>query len=464
MPTSPQRIVDRPSVSTALGRAGGGDVVAFASPSPRENSKHADLAALAAIRDYMANHPASVDQIRDAVGYWADGKEESAAVHLRDPADLIPVLTDLRNRFNQKATIGFAEDANGPDLMHVLRVRETDPDKIHTDLSRHGVEYKTVVPGSTGSIVYNLDSGGVLKGAMAAYAREQRAHLDSVPGTVHFVGGDERPNPDPVKLSLKESINKAQRVGDYFVKTPRDAGSPFAEEQAGRVFSVIGLPHIPVRAHRDQVVARWTDGLQSISENPHRVRDVYSPERLGHLTFGEWLVSAGDRIGRNYQTHPTLGLIGNDYGHAFHPLTDEWPLWGRARGDVKNRKVPPVESYKSLAATPSKYAEYHPHVSALPGLLRHLGLADRDQHLATKIPSGAVQAALDDEKTLLDAAREATRDLPEDERAHAVKAMKSRIDAVRRHVTNRGPLTIGDLVRLTEEVRHEATARAARPE
>ena len=66
--------------------------------------------------------------------------------------------------------------------------------------------------------------------------------------------------------------------------------------------------------------------------------------------------------------------------------------------------------------------------------------------------------------TLLDAAHKATEDLPDAERKLAVAAMKARIDAVRRHVTNRGPLTIGDLVRLTDEVRYEATARTPRPE
>lgn len=475
MAAHPQRIVERlaaagtlPSagdVANALGRAGGGDVVAFASPSQREGSKHADMAALSAVHDYLRNHPAAVEQVKDAIGYWADGKEESAAVHLRNKNDLEPVLEDLRRRFNQKATIGFAEDANGPDLMHVISVRESDPDKIHTDLSKHGVEYKTVVPGPTGSTVYNLDSGGVLRDPIAAYAREQRAHVDSVPGTVHFVGGDERPQTDPVKLALHESLNKAARVGDFFVKTPRKAGSPHAEEQAARVFGLIGLPHIPVRHQGGKVYARWQDGLQSISENPERVKEHYSPDRMGHLTFGEWLISAGDRIGRNYQTHPAMGLIGNDYGHAFHPLTDEWPNWGRrTEGTIEKWKAPPVESYKSLAATPSKYAEYHPQVSALPGLLRHLGLADREQHLATKVPAPAVQAALDNEKTLLDAAHKATEDLPDAERKLAVAAMKARIDAVRRHVTNRGPLTIGDLVRLTDEVRYEATARTPRPE
>jgi hypothetical protein len=452
------------SLTSALGRARGGDAVAFVSPSQREGSKHADLAALTQIRDYLAGKGHAGD-VQDGVGYWADGKEESAAVHT-DRGSLVPLLHDLRNRFNQKATIGFHEDATGPDLMHVLRVRDTDPDKIHSDLTRHGVEYKTVIPGKTGSVVYSLDSGGVLKVPVEAYAREQRAHLDTVPGHVHFIGGDERPNPEPVKLALHESVNKAGRQGDLFVKTPSEAGSPHAEAQAARVLKVIGVPHLHVEEKDGNVVGPWRDGLVGLADSEGNVdreglKRAYNPDHIGRLAFAEHLLNAGDRVGRNYQLDPEHGLIGIDYGHAFHPMTDEHGYHKMMKG---RGKIPAIESYKSLASTPTKYAENHPLVSALPGALKNTGLADREQFKSIRVPDRHVRAALANEPALLDAAWKATTDLPEEERQHAVKAMKMRLDAYRDHLTNRGPITIGDLVRITQEVRDEATRRAARPQ
>jgi len=437
--------------------APGGDYFVFASPSEREGSKHADMAALEPLVDYARAHPA-VEDVDPGVGYWADGKEESGLAWVRSAADVPRVAADLRDRFNQKATIGFAQGL-GDDAAHILRVRETDPDKVHADLSRHGVEYKTVVPGPHGATVYVLDSGRVLSAPVRAYANEVGAHLDTIPGTVHFEGGDERPRPTKgtsVKLSLKESINKARREGDQFVKEIGSAGSPYAEHAAARVFSAIGLPHLPIDLDGEKIRAPWTDGLVSASDNHQAFRrHVRDTDRIGALTLGEWLVGAGDRIGRNYQTHDDLGLIGNDYGHAFHPLTDQWPDFRDAKRTGKN---PPVESYKSLASSPNKWAEYHPHVSALPGLLRHLGLS-REEYHDIRVPGAAVEAALKNSDALVTAARDATRDLPEDERALAAEAMRLRLSHLKNHLTTRGTLTIRDLVKLTEDVRREAERR-----
>lgn len=559
MTTHPQVLVDRMRASGTLPSPAalappGGDYFVFASPSEREGSKHADMSALEPLSAYARVHPA-VEDVEPGVGYWADGKEESGLVWVKDAASVPAVAHDLRERFNQKATIGFAQ-GTGPDSAHILRTRETDPDKIHAQLSDHGIEYKTVIPGPRGSTVFVLDSGNVLASPVSAYAKQTGAHLDSIRGTVHFVGGDERPravgtsvklsrkfpkgpiwqkpngelwadekarshmdtasrgnttihdmmeagwnrvipigstlvvhnesrrpsqrqkdalidhaleeghdtinydsgNDDrdiwtKLRLSLKESINKARREGDTFVKDVGSAGSPHAEEAAASVFRTIGLPHLPVREHEGRVVGPWVAHLTSASDDPSAFRrHLGDTDRIGHLTLGEWLVGAGDRIARNYQTHPSLGLIGNDYGHAFHPLTDLWP-------DHKGGQNPPVESYKSLARSPNKWAEYHPHVSALPGLLRHLGLPREDHH-AIRVPDQAVKSALLNADTLVRAAHNGTRDLPEHERALAGEAMKLRLANLARHFTNHGRVTIGDLVKLTEDVRREASSRA----
>ncbi len=259
-----------------------------------------------------------------------------------------------------------------------------------------------------------------------------------------------------MKLALEHSMNKARRIGSYFVKTPKEGGSPHAEHAAADVFRTIGLPHIPVQHRNGRVFSKWIDGLQSIEDAPEKLKQHATPDRVAHIALGEWLIGAGDRVARNYQTHPTMGLMGNDYGHAFHPLTNEW---GYLKEMQKRGRKPAVESYNSLSLSPNKYAENHPHASALPASLRNLHGITRDDHSAMRVPSQAVASALNNEQLLADAAHRATTDLPEDERSHAVAAMKARLAALRDHVTNRGPVTVGDLATLTHKVRDEASRR-----
>lgn len=595
-----QRLLDEsrmpsgPDLAAAVGAAHPirGDHFVLGSPSLREGSKHADHEALTPYIEYANSRP-GVLGVEPGVGYWADGKEESGLAWVASPAHVPAIAADLRDRFNQKAVIGFAEDREGPDAAYILHTAEKDPDKIHDGLMRHGVEYKTVVGKPHGSTVYVIDSGRVQGQSVAAWAKETGAHMDAVHGRAHFEGGDERPRPigptklsradvraiaagvrespddtgmaalrdflqdandprghlfsehsspnawhgvtrgilarvtrfhqfpdgtklfhirdgknhtlswdpdpvpdspvpigtrtftkpelhtwvaqfpdgdreklaeflklsgpkKPIKLSLEHSLNKARRIGNVFVKTPGESGSPHAEHAAASVFKTIGLPHIPVQERGGRVYSKWIDGLKSLEDDPSALKRHADPERIGHLALGEWLVSAGDRLPRNYQTHPTLGLIGNDYGHSFHPLTNEWAYHKMMQ---KRGRKAAVESYNSLAQSPNMYAEFHPLGGAVPAYLRnHLGV-DRDAHSSMQVPASAVAAALDNEPALVDAAHRATTDLPDDERQHAVAAMKARIHALREHVTNRGRLTVGDLVTLTQKVRDEASRR-----
>lgn len=455
----------------------------FVSPSVREDSTIPE-----ALRAYKSGALAPLESAapsgQNGLGFWRDGAEESRLVHVPTPDDVPVVGAKLGKQFKQKAVIGFM-GGSGADSWHTVRVPDRDPEKIHADLLRHGVEYKTVVPDATGSVVHILDTGSGLSDAVNGYAKEAGGRVTSKPGTVWFAGADTREDAareydrilggatkaaDPVKLARVDhvaaagSINRAGRSGNTFVKEANDSGSPWAEEAAHKALTLLDVPHIPMHARelpsgRVLNFSPWVDGVKSISDVSREpngfatLKAAVNHEQVAKTVFGEWVIGAGDRIGRNYAVHPQHGLIGNDYGHAFHPLTDEWILH-------KKKADSPVESYKSLAKSPSKYAEYHPNTTALASLLPHVGVS-RDQFHGLKVPSDTVarlDAHYDD---LLAAARHAVKDLPEDEAGHAVRAMQARLDAVRDHVRRTGSLTIRDLIALTDRVRNEATARGS---
>jgi len=126
-------------------------------------------------------------------GFWADGAEESRIVSLENARALAQMAARLGKAAQQKAVVYFAE-GDGNDVAHVLTVPDSDPARVAAEMLRHGIEYKTIVPGgsSSGVIAHVLDFGGGLSPNVEAYARESRAAHARRIGTAHLVGGETR--------------------------------------------------------------------------------------------------------------------------------------------------------------------------------------------------------------------------------------------------------------------------------
>jgi hypothetical protein len=129
---------------------------------------------------------------RSGIGFWKDGAEESRMVPVGSPQAVAPTAATLGQRYQQKAVVGFSEDPAGTDIGHVLLVPERDPHKIHRDLfEKHGVEYKTILPGPGGTNqVHILDGDGGVSPSVQAYAKESGSRHRMIRGKITFIGSD----------------------------------------------------------------------------------------------------------------------------------------------------------------------------------------------------------------------------------------------------------------------------------
>lgn len=172
--------------------------VVYVSPSDRENSTFEQAArnlngpAVTKLREQAMLLP-TVRAAHAALGYWKDGAEESAAVHVGDPQYLPRVAATLGKAWRQKGVLWFHEHPDGQDARHVIVVPDTDPQKIHDDMMRHGIEYKTLVPMGGKTRVEAVDQGDSMRPEFLGYAAEAGALSHAIKaGHAHFVGGDSR--------------------------------------------------------------------------------------------------------------------------------------------------------------------------------------------------------------------------------------------------------------------------------
>lgn len=136
----------------------------------------------------------TVRQVKPGYGFWRDGAEESNTVHVGDPQFLARVGAVLGRQFRQKAVLTFHETPDGTDARHVIVVPETDPRKIHDDMMRHGIEYKTMIPLPGGQTrIEAVDAGDAMRPEFGGYAREAGAVSHQVrAGRAVFIGADDR--------------------------------------------------------------------------------------------------------------------------------------------------------------------------------------------------------------------------------------------------------------------------------
>lgn len=186
----------KPETPVKLSR-GSADHVVYVSPSLRERSTLHDAAMgvhspeMQALVAAAARMP-SVRGGESGIGFWSDGAEESRKVALADPKEALRVAAALGRQFKQKSVLAFVE-GEGDDTRHVIVVPDTDVEKIHADMMRHGIEYKTLLPHPSGTQIEAIDSDSLHTPAFLGYADEAGAlsHERRV-GTATFLGDENR--------------------------------------------------------------------------------------------------------------------------------------------------------------------------------------------------------------------------------------------------------------------------------
>ena len=375
---------------------------------------------------------------KSGLGFWEDGAEESRIVPTGNPEK----ATELGRRFGQRAILSFRFDKAGPHVLHVLHVPSADPVSIHATLRDQGAPYATVVPSDnmTGSTVFVADADGSQADPVRAAAvllnakhravrgesilRELRdeARATKLARPAEFV----RPMENLPKHAIPGTqlgVNEPRKVGDWFVKFPTAAGSPYAEEAAAKGLEHLGLPTLRPRRVQDEhgrqlLFSKYVPGIAGSPLNQGR---SFDPKQVAHALLADYMVADADRNPDNYVMHPQHGLVTIDHGRAFHPQNAYWGMREHPRHGTIVRDA-------TLTGGPhaALHAATHPADSALYRLLgRKADDAEVDPHVLAKAISPA------HERHWMRLAWEGTEDLPKAERLAAVRAMRHRIRTLR---------------------------------
>lgn len=183
----------------ARGDGGLGHALVYVSPSQREGSTYEQAVRglhspeMQGLVDHASRLP-GVTGGQSGYGFWADGAEEARVVHTApETADVVGA--SLAKRHRQKSFLAFTPGEGGPDALHVVTVPDNDPARVAEGLQRHGVEYKTIVPGpQPGTLdVHVVDIGGETESPVRAWAASANAvRHQRHPGKSEYVGRDDR--------------------------------------------------------------------------------------------------------------------------------------------------------------------------------------------------------------------------------------------------------------------------------
>ena len=90
----------------------------------------------------------------------------------------------------QKAALYFHSDSDGTAQMYTLRSHRRPLRRLSVLLDQLGIEFRTLVPTKTRTLVYVVDLKRELQAKIVAAARKLKARLDSKRGMAEFVGDD----------------------------------------------------------------------------------------------------------------------------------------------------------------------------------------------------------------------------------------------------------------------------------
>lgn len=157
----------------------------YVSPSTREGSTFSQAYANAdnpTMRSLINDTPGG----KTGYGVWSDGAEETRHfTTLSGSAAARQVAEQLRDKYKQKSVLTFHE-GTGSHILHILRIPQTDPERIYRGLAEHGIQHVTLLPHHGETEVHVLDTGDV--GPLDNYARFAGAtHHEQHAGQADFV-------------------------------------------------------------------------------------------------------------------------------------------------------------------------------------------------------------------------------------------------------------------------------------
>ncbi|MBZ5566198.1 MAG: hypothetical protein LAP13_27755 [Acidobacteriia bacterium] len=133
--------------------------------------------------------------VRDAIGAWKDGAENSLLLKTDTDAGTLRYVAALLGReANQKSVIPFVDDPEGQDFLLSFKVRRGNLTEIGQTLDRLGIEYRTLEPAGKDVRVHVFDPGGSLAEKVRQAGEHYGAEVTYKQGRGEFLGADSRPD------------------------------------------------------------------------------------------------------------------------------------------------------------------------------------------------------------------------------------------------------------------------------
>ena len=174
----------------------------FVSPNTREGLKLEDAIRGLSSReeDRLIRNARRLDCVAQskigvlkAIGSWSDGAEHSLLLRLHTNQSTMRYLVSVLGRnAEQKATLYFHSDAEGPAEMYTLRPRgRSGPiSRLARLLDQSGIEFRTLVPTKAAVLIYVVDLKRDMRAKITAAARKLKARVTSRRGSAEFIGDD----------------------------------------------------------------------------------------------------------------------------------------------------------------------------------------------------------------------------------------------------------------------------------
>lgn len=175
----------------------------FVSPNTKENLKLDDaIAGMNTIEETQLVRK-SVNlgcvvrtQIRayKALGSWSDGAEHSVMLRFKSDEPTVRYLMSRLGRdARQKSILYFHPEATGAAELHTLKPRRPTRNlkALADTLDRAGIDFRTLVPLKSGTLIYVVDLKRDLRDEVLAAAKKLGARVSSQRGKAAFVGDDQ---------------------------------------------------------------------------------------------------------------------------------------------------------------------------------------------------------------------------------------------------------------------------------
>ena len=143
-----------------------------------------------------------------SLGSWSDGAEHSIMIRVQsDEPTVRYVLSRLGRDARQKSILYFHPHSAGGADLYTLKPRRTTRNlsALAQKLQSAGIEFRTLVPVKSGTLIYIVDTKRELRAKVMTAAKRLGARVSSESGNAEFVGDDQA---DEAKVVFDEEVRK----------------------------------------------------------------------------------------------------------------------------------------------------------------------------------------------------------------------------------------------------------------